>query len=795
MEQVSPTGTGPGGTGGDPCDGTGRDGTPGRDRSPSLPLPAGRGAEDRTGHFGLFLGSPRALGHPRSRSARVQYQEVVGSELETQKPGVPSSPPVSFCPPPGALSSGWDRRSIPRAAGVLRSLTGRPCTDWRTSRASLTINEPTADRFREEALDAVSQVACGSEQFISSRERRMDTNPCSWCPSLAHLPSSIHGRGGHEPAIKIIHKNIRRGITATAPPSCNVLCACEDTKEEVSEKPKSAPTAEKYGWIKKSSGGLLGLWKDRYIQLRKTQLVVYEDEDEQKCIETVELESYDKCQELRALLKKKNRFILIRSPGKKVHDIKFQAPSLEEKESWIKALNEGINRGKNKVFDEVKVDESLSLDHVTRDRVKMAHGRRPPTRSHLKEAAKSTSDGILRLDLDIVDNGPPNFDSTISESDDAPPQKETPKPLMPPTKPTGTKENQDAENDAPDQEHKKPLSPLLPPDKKLKEGITSKDNINAKEEDSVSPEESVEGSQAPSEENRENLIEVSNRGIAKPPIPLPKSMPDKLKVAWDQPSLEPKITEDLESSGDSSKDKLAEIADTDVTKPPVPPKILSEKMLASMNSSQGDLEAGVWEGPEPGSPKPPVNGITASETAESTSPAVGSEEGNGRTSAEEEQQTSAEETETSLATETEHESIKAITEKKETVESTAGLRLRSSSLGDLLSDSKNTERALPSQGFPNDSHHCLARMEEKVANEREKAEKLLQKVLREGLEQAQEGNGPPVMAETLLNEAVEQLRQATQVLQEIKGLGELKKEATQKGKQKDLVTLYRRSAP
>lgn len=27
---------------------------------------------------------------------------------------------------------------------------------------------------------------------------------------------------------------------------------------------------------------------------------------------------------------------------------------MEEKESWIKALNEGINRGKNKVFDEVR---------------------------------------------------------------------------------------------------------------------------------------------------------------------------------------------------------------------------------------------------------------------------------------------------------------------------------------------------------------------------------------------------------------------------------------------------------
>ncbi|NXJ02084.1 PKHO2 protein, partial [Psophia crepitans] len=571
----------------------------------------------------------------------------------------------------------------------------------------------------------------------------------------------------------------------------------QDTKEEGSEKPKSAPTAEKHGWIKKSSGGLLGLWKDRYILLQKTQLVVYEDEDEQKCIETVELESYDKCQELRALLKKKNRFILIRSPGKKVHDIKFQAPTSEEKESWIKALNEGINRGKNKVFDEVKVDESLSLDHVTRDRVKMSHSRRPPTRSHLKEAAKSTSDGILRLDLDIVDNGPPNFDSTISESDNAPPQKEPPKPPMPPTKPTGTEENQDADNNVPDQEHKKPLSPPLPPDKKLKEGLMSKDNVSAKEEDSVSPEENVEGSQEPSEENRENLIEVSNRTIAKAPVPLPKSVPDKLKVTWDQPVPEPKTTEDLKSSGDSSKDNLAEVAAADDTVPPVPPKVLSEKMLATMNSSHGDLEAGVCEDLESGSSKPPLNGITASEAAESTSPTAETEEGNGRTSAEKEQQSSAEETEVSLATDTGHECVKATVEKKTSVESPSGLKLRSSSLGDLLSDSKNTQGAPPSQVFPKESDHCLAKMEEKVANERDKAEKLLQKVLREGLEQAQEGNGPPVMAEKLLNEAVEQLRQATQVLQEIKGLGELKKEATQKQKekQKDLVTLYRRSAP
>ncbi|KFV10963.1 Pleckstrin homology domain-containing family O member 2, partial [Pterocles gutturalis] len=381
----------------------------------------------------------------------------------------------------------------------------------------------------------------------------------------------------------------------------------QDTKEEVSEKPKPAPTAEKYGWIKKSSGGLLGLWKDRYIQLRKTQLVVFEDEDEQKCIETVELESYDKCQELRALLKKKNRFILIRSPGKKVHDIKFQAPTLEEKESWIKALNEGINRGKNKVFDESENDPRAQATHEKSPQGgKCTH----PGFSLVFQAAKSTSDGILRLDLDMVDNGPPTFDSSISESDNEPPQKETPKPPMPPTKPTGTKEDQDAENNVPEQEHKKPLSPPLPPDKKLKEGLASKDNVSAKEEDSVSPEENMEESQAQSEENRENL-EVSNKGIPKTLIPLPKSVPDKLKVSWDQPASETKTTEDLKPSGDSSKDNLAEIAAADVTKPPVPPKVLSEKMLATMNSSHGDLEAGDREDLESGSSKPPINGITA----------------------------------------------------------------------------------------------------------------------------------------------------------------------------------------
>ena len=35
--------------------------------------------------------------------------------------------------------------------------------------------------------------------------------------------------------------------------------------------------------------------------------------------------------------------------------MKFQTQTAEEKEAWIKALRDGINRAKNKVFDEVNI--------------------------------------------------------------------------------------------------------------------------------------------------------------------------------------------------------------------------------------------------------------------------------------------------------------------------------------------------------------------------------------------------------------------------------------------------------
>ncbi|XP_061671531.1 pleckstrin homology domain-containing family O member 2 isoform X2 [Syngnathoides biaculeatus] len=161
----------------------------------------------------------------------------------------------------------------------------------------------------------------------------------------------------------------------------------------------------KAGWVKKAPCRLLASYKDSYILVDKTCVLVYENEELKNCIESLDLENYDKCHELKNLFMRKHRLILIRSPksGSKIHNIKFQVQTAEEKEAWIEALSDGINRAKNKVLDEVKMDESSNLQHITRTRPKGNHHRRPPTRIHLKEVAELSCEGLQRLDLELLD--------------------------------------------------------------------------------------------------------------------------------------------------------------------------------------------------------------------------------------------------------------------------------------------------------------------------------------------------------------------------------------------------------
>nr|XP_040055120.1 LOW QUALITY PROTEIN: pleckstrin homology domain-containing family O member 2 [Gasterosteus aculeatus aculeatus] len=280
----------------------------------------------------------------------------------------------------------------------------------------------------------------------------------------------------------------------------------DGAKEEPAQR-KEPKFLSKAGWVKKAPGRLLASYKDRYVHVERTEIVVYENEDLQNCLERVNLENYDKCHELKSPFKKKHRLVLIRSPrpGNKVHDVKFQAQTAEEKEAWIKALTDGINRAKNKVFDDVTIDNSINLEHVTRTRPKGNRNRRPPTRMHMKEVADVSSDGILRLDLNLEDAVMPNGTcrasddgsktskdaikvaiplSKTSESADkqtvasieegaqtepeVSPQKKVIKPPMPPIKEAKPCPTPEAEPDKEDGPEKKVLKPPMPPSNKAK---------------------------------------------------------------------------------------------------------------------------------------------------------------------------------------------------------------------------------------------------------------------------------------------------------------------------------------
>ncbi|XP_025714101.1 pleckstrin homology domain-containing family O member 1 isoform X1 [Callorhinus ursinus] len=188
----------------------------------------------------------------------------------------------------------------------------------------------------------------------------------------------------------------------------------------------SAPP-EKVGWVRKFCGkGIFReIWKNRYVVLKGDQLYISEKEvkDEKNVQEVFDLSDYEKCEELRKSKSrsKKNhsKFTLAHSkqPGNTAPNLIFLAVSPEEKESWINALNSAITRAKNRILDEVTVEEDSYLAHPTRDRAKIQHSRRPPTRGHLMAVAStSTSDGMLTLDLIQEEDPSPEEPASCAES-------------------------------------------------------------------------------------------------------------------------------------------------------------------------------------------------------------------------------------------------------------------------------------------------------------------------------------------------------------------------------------------
>ncbi|XP_067358796.1 pleckstrin homology domain-containing family O member 1-A isoform X1 [Channa argus] len=182
----------------------------------------------------------------------------------------------------------------------------------------------------------------------------------------------------------------------------------QDPAQQVAQQP------EKVGWIRKFCGrGIFReLWRNRYVVLRGDHLYISDKEmkDERKAQQVFDLADYERSEELRKAKSrsKKNhsRFTLLRCrrPGNTVPNLVFLAVSPEEKESWVNALNLAIIKAKNRVLDEVTIEEDSALVHPTRDRAKIPHGRRLPTRGHLMTVA-SSSHGMLTLDLVAEEDG------------------------------------------------------------------------------------------------------------------------------------------------------------------------------------------------------------------------------------------------------------------------------------------------------------------------------------------------------------------------------------------------------
>ncbi|XP_034466641.1 pleckstrin homology domain-containing family O member 1b [Hippoglossus hippoglossus] len=173
---------------------------------------------------------------------------------------------------------------------------------------------------------------------------------------------------------------------------------------------------DKVGWIRKFCGrGIFReIWKNRFVVVRGDQLFICEKEVKEpgRADELFDLSDYERCEEIRKnksrSKKSHSKFRLQRcsSPGNTAPNLIFLAVSPEEKESWINVLSISITRAKNRILDEVTVDD-LQLSHLTRDRVKIPHNRRLPTRGHLLAVAStSLSDGTLTLDLIQEEHAP-----------------------------------------------------------------------------------------------------------------------------------------------------------------------------------------------------------------------------------------------------------------------------------------------------------------------------------------------------------------------------------------------------
>ncbi|KAA8592013.1 hypothetical protein FQN60_017387 [Etheostoma spectabile] len=326
----------------------------------------------------------------------------------------------------------------------------------------------------------------------------------------------------------------------------------------------------KAGWVKKGSGRLLASYKDRYVHVEKTEIVVYENEDLQNCLERLDLENYDKCHELKSPFKKKHRLILIRSP---------------------------------KSGNKVTVDESSNLEHVTRTRPKANRNRRPPTRIHMKEVADMSSDGIQRLDLDLENALMPNGTHHTSVDGAQSPIE----PLKVPTPPSNASEAAEQQSGAEEKAHSEPevspqkkvlpmspckeAKPCASPFEEAPEEAKAEKNPDARKKTGPPP---TPPNKPSSSSSMGNLAEApQSRPNSHPPTPPSKEQkPSHLAVESDQ--VVQGTAEEYKEKEEVDKEEATETAvetdepDRSVSKQALP-SVRDDEPESPSNRSQGQV--------------------------------------------------------------------------------------------------------------------------------------------------------------------------------------------------------------
>lgn len=407
--------------------------------------------------------------------------------------------------------------------------------------------------------------------------------------------------------------------------------------------------------------------------------------------------------------------------------------------------------------------------------------------------AEAATDDSLRLGLESLDTGiltivPPMAKPKEAEQE---PQKEPVKIPMPPTKPNPPPTLETTIPDTTDSKDQAPQAPA-PPSKKLKEDVYAREKLKSENEQTSMEENSA--LKVLQNESTENLNEV----MSSPPKPPPKILSDKMKIKWVGSSSDLEEKEDIVSDERGSKENLVDFESDDQEHPTHPHQAESledlqeEELRSRSNSLQEERKRSSQYLNDDDTDEGALQGTSADGICNSNKDEDKNEKDSPTSDVQEQRTTQP----------TDEKKFRYVKHKKKTGHVTTQThhiksKMKASSLGDLLSSTSDKDSTMLHL-----TKDDLDQVEMKLACGKERTKTLLNQILKGQLGKTAEGNGVECNPETILNDLMTQLQEASEVLQEIKDKEPRNISATsdlgtdkQKERQKELMALQRRSVP